>query len=202
MTDYNLSLEHGADYTGFIFFEGSPRYVDPLLVKEMRCSGKGRTPQKVGVFVNEEPQKVSDIFHRAGLDLVQLHGEESPEYCSELGLPYWKVIRIRDHLSLKQLGEMPGNTFLLDTYSKAIRGGTGRRFSLQLAREAIDSGKNIIIAGGVSAANLEEILSLSPYGVDVSSSLEISPGRKCPVKMKQFFSKLKSRGDHVNPKEK
>jgi phosphoribosylanthranilate isomerase len=192
--DYNLALANGADYTGFIFYEGSPRYVDPHRVKQIICSGRGGSHLKVGVFVNEEPHKVADIFHLTGLDLVQLHGDESPEYCSELGLPFWKVIRVRDQLSSEPFHEIPADTFLLDTYSETIKGGTGRSFDLQLAGEAMKTGKNIIIAGGVSISNIVEILSLSPYGVDVNSSLERIPGKKCAVKMRRFFDKIRSRG--------
>jgi phosphoribosylanthranilate isomerase len=164
------------------------------MVKEIISSGKGTEHLKVGVFVNEEQQRVADIFHQTGLNVVQLHGDESPEYCHELGLPFWKVIRVKDHLSLRQLHQMPGDTILLDTFSKTERGGTGRPFSLHLARTAINSGKKIIIAGGVSTANIREILALSPFAVDVSSSLEISPGKKCPLKMSDFFKKIRSRG--------
>ena len=194
LEDYNHAVTHGVDYTGFIFYTGSPRCIGREAVKKIIDSGKKGTHLKVGVFVNEEQQRVKEIFYRSCLDLVQLHGEESPEYCHELDLPYWKVIRVKDHFSLLHLDELPGETVVLDTYSNKTRGGTGQPFDLELAREVIARGKKIIIAGGVSIDNIDSILSLSPYAVDLSSSLESSPGKKSVDKINQFFNKIKSRG--------
>lgn len=184
--DLQQVILQGADYAGFIFYPPSPRYVKPEQVAEMESS----SIQRVGVFVNEAPSNVREIFELARLDLVQLHGEESPEYCAKLNLPYWKAIRVKDSSSLDALDHYSPDNFILDTFSPNLYGGTGKTFNLDLAKQALTKTPRIIIAGGVAVDNLHEILSLQPFGIDVSSSLEENPGRKSPEKLKLFFNRL------------
>lgn len=191
--DYRLCLRFGVDYVGFIFHYRSPRFIDPATAAEIVKTGRGEA-RKVGVFVNEKAATIREIVRLVGLDIVQLHGDETPRFCRSLGLPYWKVIRVKDGWSLLGMADYDCDTFLLDTFSPDEYGGTGRRFNPEIAREAIKTGRKIVIAGGLSAANIGEVLALHPFAVDVSGSLERFPGKKCPFKMKAFFDAIKENG--------
>jgi phosphoribosylanthranilate isomerase len=188
--DYLAAAALGADFVGFIFHRPSPRSVSPLLVKYL--SGQFSLPvKKVGVFVDEDRESLRRTVEETGLDIVQLHGDESPDYCLKLGLPFWKAIRVRDRKSLDQMARYDCRTFLLDTYAKDKPGGTSFPFDWKIAQEAIGDKFQIVVAGGISSENIEEIASLQPYGVDVSSSLEEYPGKKNVEKMTRFFSVIR-----------
>ena len=191
LKDYNAAVSLGADYVGFNFYRKSPRYINKKTAAEIIKLGIDKGQQKVGVFVNENKQKIKDIYEYVGLDRVQLHGDETPEYCLQLGLPFWKVFRIKDKNTIQLIPVYTCDTILLDTFSSHQYGGTGTTFDLQLGQQAIQTGKRIIIAGGISTENIGAILILSPFGIDICSSLEISPGKKSYKKMKIFFEKIK-----------
>ena len=187
--DLRLTQELGADYAGFIFHRPSPRYVEPDRVQAMIRGARtaARSISFVGVFVNEDIPTVRSIFEECGLDIIQLHGDESPEYCRELGLPHWKAIRMKDASSLLELDRFPGSTFLLDAFAEGSYGGCGRRIPADIAQKALGLGHRVLIAGGISVDNLAETLALRPFGVDVSTSLEERPGKKSEKKMRAFF---------------
>jgi len=187
--DYQLAQSLGADYTGFIFYEKSPRFIDKYAAGEIIGDGKG-THSKVGVFVNEKIKTIQEIYEWVGLDIVQLHGDESPQYCQSLGLPFWKVIRVKDASSLLKMEDYPCSFFLLDTFFSSQYGGTGRCFDMEIAREAIKSGKKIIVAGGIGINNIDKIIELKPFAVDVCSSIEDYPGKKSIKKMESFFERI------------
>ena len=197
LCDYRDAVELGADYAGFIFYSKSPRFVRLDQVEEMIDQAPKQKHHRVGVFVNESIETIREIYRRAKLDILQLHGDESPDYVRQLALPCWKVIRVKDRRSLEALEHYDCDTFLLDTYKKGQYGGTGTPFAFDLAREALKSGKHIIVAGGISVHNIEALFKLAGpvYAVDVSSSVEEYPGKKSREKMQRFFekfSKLKS----------
>ncbi len=202
--DLDCAVSLGADYAGFIFYPPSPRYITPQRAAEI-CDlpgPAGRTYQKVGVFVNEYIEIVRDIYHRVGLDIVQLHGDEDPGYVERLGLPCWKAVRVKDRESLRVLADYPCDTFLLDTYVKGTYGGTGKTFDPRLAEALLGTGKKgtgkkIIISGGISSENLQRLFQLPqlPYAVDVNSTLESQPGVKDRKKLEQFFYTFAS-GEH------
>jgi phosphoribosylanthranilate isomerase len=194
--DYRLAQSLGADYCGFIFFPDSPRAITPEQAAAIveQCPGQN---QRVGVFVNEASVTVRTVFKQVGLHIAQLHGHESPQYCRELGLPYWKVLRLQTAADLALMADFSPAVFLLDARSSSAFGGTGRRCPGQLVCRAILSGQPVVVAGGVSAENIAEILSWKPFAVDVCSALEECPGKKDPAKMKHFFKQLKIwRHDH------
>jgi phosphoribosylanthranilate isomerase len=194
--DYRLAQCFGADYSGFIFYSASPRAITPKSAAEIveQCPGSN---QRVGVFVNETIAAVRSVFALVKLDIVQLHGDESPQYCRELGLPFWKVLRPKTAANLAALEDFGTAIFLVDTFSPSTRGGTGQRCAAELVELAIKSERAIVVAGGVSADNIGEILSWRPFAVDVCSSLEAYPGKKDQAKMTLFFKKLKEwRNDH------
>lgn len=182
------AVEMGADAIGLVFAPESPRRVGIEKAAEI----SGALPERVlrvGVFVNEKPERVLGISREAGLDVAQLHGEESPEeveaLCDE-GLTVIKAIRLRDDNSLGALSNYAPDLFLLDAFSREARGGTGERFDWALA-EGIRGYDNIVISGGLSAENVAEAVEFfRPGWVDASSALEASPGVKEAGKIRRF----------------
>jgi phosphoribosylanthranilate isomerase len=190
--DYLDALSLGADYTGFIFYEKSPRFIDQYTAVKITTHSPTKKHQNVGVFVNEKIEKIRDIFYSVPLDIIQLHGDEPPEYITQLNLPCWKVIRVKNTQSLHHLHKYHCNAFLLDTYKKDKYGGTGIPFNPEIALTAAQTGKQIIVSGGISTDNVENLFKLQcPFhAVDINSSIEEKPGKKSPTKMNAFFNKI------------
>ncbi len=191
LADYNAAIRLGADYTGFIFYPQSPRSLCSEKAAKIIRQGIQGSHQKIGVFVNDSIERIRSVYKDVGLDIVQLHGDESPSFCRQLELPYWKAIRIQDEHSLNLIQSHNGRFFLLDTFKKNTYGGTGTMFDLNIGIKAIQTGKKIIIAGGVSTANISRVMTLNPFAVDINSSIEDKPGKKNLKKMKEFFDKIK-----------
>jgi phosphoribosylanthranilate isomerase len=196
--DYRQAVILGAAYVGFIFYPASPRYLSPSLAATLCLPVEIATQfphQRVGVFVNESIEQVQQVYETVGLDIVQLHGDESPRYVEQLGLPCWKVIHVQAMSSLLQMDNFSCDTFLLDTYAKDSYGGTGISFPLEIARAAVATGKRIIVSGGISAQNIGTVMAsgCSFYAVDVNSAVEESPGKKSRVKLEDFFSTMRQR---------
>jgi len=195
--DYIDAVNLGANYVGFIFFRGSPRYVSPDDIIKICSVSLSKEHRKVGVFVDEDINAIRDVYREARLDIVQLHGGESPQYVNKLGLPCWKAIRAADKKSLQAIIDYPCETFLLDSYTKNMYGGTGINISLELVEEALKIamplGKQIIAAGGISPDNIHTFMEMNPppFAVDVNSSLEVSPGRKDRKRIEELFNKIK-----------
>lgn len=185
----------GADYIGFVFYEKSSRHIN---VQDATDISKRLTGvKKVGLFVNEAPEKVMAISTFVELDVLQFHGNEKPLYCSELtylGKEIWKAIRVESELSLAKISEYDSiDAFVLDSYVKEKLGGTGETFDWELAKQAKNYGKKIILAGGLDSLNVKEAISMvSPFAVDVSSGVEESKGKKSYEKMKEFIDAVKS----------
>ena len=136
---------------------------------------------RVGVFVNALKAEVLRAIGECGLNLLQFHGDEPPDYCSQFGLMSMKAFRMRDAGTLKELTKYQTNAWLLDAYSPEAVGGTGEKFNWDLAVEAQKFGKPIFLAGGLTPENVAEaVRKVRPFGVDVSSGVEISPGKKEP----------------------
>ena len=150
LEDALLAAELGADALGFIFYAKSPRHVAPETAREI-IAQLPPFVAAVGVFVDEAAAVVQELAARVGLDWVQLHGQESPEYCRNLGRKVIKGFRIQDEDSLRRLADYQGaaQALLLDTYKKGQVGGTGEIFDWHLARKAKKYG-HIILAGGLT----------------------------------------------------
>jgi phosphoribosylanthranilate isomerase len=193
LEDALLAAELGAHALGFIFFAKSPRSVAPEAAREI-IRQLAPLVLSVGVFVDEEAAVVRDLAARMGLDWVQLHGQESPEYCRSLGRRVLKGFRIQDENSLKELKDYQGSVqaFLLDTYKKGQTGGTGEVFDWQLAKQGKEYGP-IVLAGGLTAANVAQAIEVArPQAVDVASGVEAAPGKKDPEKLRAFFKAVAS----------
>jgi phosphoribosylanthranilate isomerase len=189
LEDALLATELGADALGFIFYPKSPRYVAPDTAREI-IALLPPLVTSVGVFVDENVTVVQDLAAQVGLDWVQLHGQESPDYCRSLGRRVIKGFRIKDESSLKDLEPFRGavQAVLLDTYKKGQVGGTGETFDWLLAREAKQYGQ-IILAGGLTPENVAQAIKVAqPQAVDTASGTEAAPGKKDPEKLREFFS--------------
>ena len=192
LLDARLAADLGAHALGFIFYPKSPRSVRPEVAREI-IDNLPPFVMTVGVFVDEEAETVRGIAETAGLDWVQLHGKESPEYCCELGRRVIKGFHIKDASSMSLLPDYQGSVqaFLLDTYKAGTAGGTGETFDWDLARQAGELGP-IILAGGLTPANVAQaIKAAKPAAVDVASGVEALPGKKDPVKLREFFRVIK-----------
>ena len=192
--DAATALELGADTLGFNFYPPSPRYIAP------EEAGKiiRRLPPAavtVGVFVNvASPAALEREARCAGVRILQLHGDEPPEYCRQLtGWPLIKAVRIGADFQPQALADYPAvEALLLDRKDEVLFGGTGRTFDWGVAAE-IARLRRVILAGGLHAGNVAEaIRAVRPYGVDVCSGVESAPGRKDPVKLREFMSEVRN----------
>ncbi len=185
--DARLAVEAGADAVGFVFFERSPRY---LGVEEARKIIHGLPPfvSKVGVFVNATVEQIRATVFGCGLDTVQLHGEETPEFAASITFATcYKAFRVQNESALTQLSAFGTCAWLLDSYVPGQMGGTGEMFNWDIAQAAIRLGRPVILAGGLTPENVcRAVCQVRPYAVDVSSGVEATPGRKDPKKVRLF----------------
>lgn len=184
--------ELGVDILGFILYPPSPRYISPDKIKDII---KEIPPlvKTVGVFVNTTKSDLLKIVNESGIDTVQLSGDESPEYCQSLsntGLHWIKSFRIKDKLELNYLNQFRSKYFLLDAWSEKEYGGTGKSFNWEIATKASQK-YQIILAGGIDAKNVgKAVEQIKPYGIDVSSGVELSPGRKSIPAIKDLLNEV------------
>lgn len=180
------------DMLGFVLYKKSARYVRPGTIIDI-ANELPPYIAKVGVFVDEDAGKVSDLARECSLDILQFHGDESPEYCLQFKGSYKiiKAFKIKDKQSLKNINDYDADFYMLDTYSKWSKGGTGKSFDWNLI-ERFEFLRPVILSGGLTPENvIEAIRSISPYGVDASSGLEASGGKKDPDLMKKFVENIR-----------
>lgn len=190
LEDALFAVECGADAIGFIFYKKSPRSVTAKTAKDI-CAKLPPFVNRVGVFVDETAEKINHIADRCGLDTVQLHGDESPTFCKKIKPRVIKAVRVKNAASLKEMSRYEVDGFLLDTYKEDQWGGTGKVFDWELATCAKKYG-SVIIAGGLNPRNVKAaIQKVQPYGVDVSSGVEQSPGKKDLKKVKAFLKAVR-----------
>lgn len=184
-----------ADYVGFIFYPDSPRYIEPAKAGAIINWIEG--PEKVGVFVNQPLDDVNSIAKQTGIDIVQLHGNESPEYCSMIDLPVINVFHITETTTagdLKkeiQLYRDVADYYLFDSKTEEKWGGTGKVFNWELLNDVMEE-KPVFLSGGLNTANVKDaITTVGPSAVDLSSGLEESPGLKDFDKLEEFFEHMR-----------
>jgi phosphoribosylanthranilate isomerase len=198
LEDALLAVDAGADAVGFVFYEKSPRNVSVDIARKIVGQLPSRV-EKVGVFVNESPERVSEIANDAAMTGVQLHGDEykNPERYSAVGklffsLPMLEIVReIGAENGSYGVPKFPkGASVLLDSGSQEQRGGTGKSFAWGEARHLVTALKEsypVIVAGGLTSSNVAWAAELlKPWGVDVVSGVEASPGKKDPEKVRAF----------------
>ena len=189
--DALFAADLGVDALGFVFYPQSPRNIEP---KKARKIIQQLPPflAKVGVFVNETAARVNEIIELTGIDVVQLHGQEAPEYCQRFERKVIKAFRIAPNFDPAQIEVYKVAAYLLDTYLTGICGGTGEIFNWEIAKRAKQYGR-IILAGGLNPENIKEaICQVEPYGVDISSGVEIRPGEKDKRKLEQLVLQVRS----------
>jgi phosphoribosylanthranilate isomerase len=202
--DALAATEAGADLLGFNFYPPSPRYVTmeragEIIAALLRSEG-GRDRQQpirtVGVFVDEELDRVREAIRECDLDYAQLHGEEPPEYVAALEGRAIKALRVRSEADIERLAAYSASAYLLDAYHATKSGGTGQAWDWGLATAAKQYGP-IIVAGGLTPDNVAEVVrQVQPYGVDVSSGVESTPGRKDIAKVQRFVAAAKGVSPH------
>jgi len=191
LEDANAAINFGADALGFVFYSKSPRVVTPEAAKNI-ISHLPQTITTVGVFVDENKANIEETASYTGLDIIQLHGSEPPEYCN-FSRKIIKAFRIKEPSDLASLRAYKSvSAFLLDTYSPDEMGGTGQTFNWEIAVKAKKYGK-IILAGGLTPENIDEAIRVvQPYGVDVSSGVEGSEkGKKDHKKLQLFIQRAR-----------
>jgi phosphoribosylanthranilate isomerase len=189
--DAQVAVEAGADALGFIFYDRSPRFIP---VKNAVEISRALPPYtlRVGVFVNPSEELVQRAIDECGLNLLQFHGDEPLEFCTQFGLMSMKAFRIRDAGSLRELSKYQTDAWLLDAYSSDTLGGTGEKFNWDLAVEAQKFGKPIFLAGGLTPENVADaVRQVRPFGVDVASGVESAPGKKDAAKVRAFINAAK-----------
>jgi phosphoribosylanthranilate isomerase len=189
LEDARDAAEAGADALGFNFYRGSRRYIEPRearrIIEELPAS-----ILSVGVFVNEdEPEALARKAREAGVALVQLHGEETPDYCRRLGgLRVVKALRVRDGFDPTSACEYEAEAILLDAFAPHERGGTGLCFDWSVARLVRERVPALYLAGGLKPETVAEAIRLvEPFAVDVCSGVERAPGRKDSRRLRAFI---------------
>ncbi len=188
--DAVLCKELGADLIGVILYPKSPRFVPKDKRKEILQSAGEKI--KVAVMVNPSKEEVFEVLDE-GFDLVQLHGDESLELAMSVGIErVIKAFRVRDRVPTIENGWRNAYAILLDTFSKESYGGTGKTFNWDIARSVVDRGFKVLLSGGLNPENVAEgIGKVKPFGVDVSSGVELSPGIKDRDKLEKFIKEAK-----------
>lgn len=188
--DARRAVHLGADYLGFNFYPGSPRYVAPEKVRRILRRLQGRAIP-VGVFVDAPVRQMREIARHTGLRVIQLHGSEPPRVVAALARDFtvWKAIRVRGKATLGRVRRFaPAQAILLDAYRRGAKGGTGQTFDWELARQAGKKAR-IVLAGGLTPQNVAEAIHrVRPFAVDVASGVERRAGKKDAGKMRAFLN--------------
>jgi phosphoribosylanthranilate isomerase len=190
LEDALVAVEAGADALGFNFYRRSPRYIAPEDARRIIAELPAAV-MSVGVFVNEsEPEQVARVMDSVRLTAAQLHGDESPEYCSALRGRYLiKALRAGVDFDPQAAKDYKTDAILLDAYAKDARGGTGRVVDWDVARRVRELVPQLFLAGGLSPENIAEaIAAVEPYAVDACSHLESAPGKKDNERVRAFIA--------------
>jgi phosphoribosylanthranilate isomerase len=193
LDDALAAVDAGADALGFNFYKPSPRYITPEAAREI-IAELPQTILTIGVFVNEQsPQAAEDLARRASVTAIQLHGDESPDYCRNLtSHRVIKALAAGADFDAEQARAYEVDAILLDTKDPELRGGTGRVFDWSIAKQVKRLVPKLFLAGGLSLQNIEQaIISVDPYGVDACSALEETPGKKDHVRVRSFIQTIR-----------
>ena len=204
LADARAAIAAGADMLGFNFYRPSPRFITPqdarTMIESLRSQIRAlpRTITMVGVFVNEPTESIVRIAAGAGVAAIQLHGDESAEFCRELKalLPdrfLIKALRARGDAATEHAPEFNVDAIMLDAFDAELRGGSGRTVDWSLARHTRDAVPRLFLAGGLSPENVRAAIdAVQPYAVDACSALESSPGHKDAERMDAFVRAVRN----------
>ena len=188
--DALIAVENGADAIGLVFYAPSPRHVSIAQAIEI----VNKIPAfitVVGLFVNAEASFIREVTSQVNLDLLQFHGDETPEECARYQMPFIKAIRVKSGTNLVQCAKdfSASRALLLDTYTEGVAGGTGHVFDWNLIPAGLE--KPVILAGGLNPQNVAQaIAEVKPYAVDVSGGVEKSKGVKDAAKIAAFMQQV------------
>jgi phosphoribosylanthranilate isomerase len=187
--DAQLAASCGAAAVGFNFWPDGPRYCSPAKAKEIADSLPPFVA-RVGVFVNSSADEIEELVQTVGLSAVQLHGHETPQECEQPSVPVIKAMQMTDDISASDFSPYDVAAFLLDAPSEGY-GGSGRSFDWSVVAK-LNVRRPVIIAGGMTASNVAQAIETAhPYGIDVASGVEVSPGIKDPDKLAAFFAAVR-----------
>jgi phosphoribosylanthranilate isomerase len=187
LEDAQLAVHHGADALGFMFYAPSKRCISRELARSI-CRALPPCVTKVGVFVNATREDVTETLNTCGLDVIQFHGDETPENCQHYPVKTMRAFRVHDASSLVSLEKYHTDAWLVDSFQPDQRGGTGHAFQWDLLSSLRPYSKPLFLAGGLGPDNIRRAIEeVQPFGVDVSSGVEASAGRKCPQKLAAFI---------------
>ena len=203
LNDARAAIAAGADMLVFNFYRPSPRFVEPqnakTIIQALRDEGEGQSITLVGVFVNEStPDSVMRVVEETGVDAVQLHGDESVEFCQRLkqllnGKSLIKVLRVIGRFTPTETEAYDADAIMLDSFHGEMRGGTGHVFDWSIGRSVRELVPRLFLAGGLSPENVAQaIAQVQPYAVDACSSLESAPGQKDAARMKAFVQAVRN----------
>ena len=192
LEDAKAVVNAGCDALGFVFYKRSPRYITPAKAAEIIKKIPGKA-LKIGVFVNAKETTIRNTAKKCGLDMLQLHGRESPQFCRKLkGYKIIKAFRIKDRISLKNILKYNTFAYLFDTFVNFKAGGTGRSFNWRLIRHIDGIKQPVFLSGGLTESNVKKAITIvRPEWVDVSSSLELALGKKDHKKVRKFIKAVK-----------
>jgi len=197
--DAAAAVGAGADLLGLVFHDPSPRHVT-LDQAAAVCRVIPAYVLRVGLFVNPSPQRVTEAIARCQLQMLQFHGDETPEFCLQFGLMTMKAFRVTGLKTLEELKPYATDAWLLDAHAPGKYGGTGQTFDWRIAAQATQLGKPVFLAGGLTPDNVgEAVTSVRPYGVDVSGGVEAAPGRKDPAKVRAFIAAVRQAAQTGSP---
>jgi len=191
--DALAAVDADADMLGFNFCAGSPRYIQPQEARSI-INQLPKTVVSVGVFVNESLDNVELIASTSGVSVLQLHGDESPEYCGALKRQnLLKVFNTGPNFDPKRVSDYDVQFIMLDAVAETARGGTGRLSDWSKARQVRELFPTMFLAGGLSPENVgAAIEEVEPFGVDACSSLEFAPGKKDPARVRAFVDAVRA----------
>jgi phosphoribosylanthranilate isomerase len=196
--DAMAAVEYGADALGFVFDPESPRFVPAEAVRKI-IAALPPFITTVGVFTSGDEKVIRDAVAECGLGLIQFHGPFPPALIDSFSTRAIRVVRVSDGKSLEEMADASARAFLLDTFHPKLLGGSGVSFDWEIAIQAKKYGK-IILAGGLTPENVEEAVTrVAPYGVDVSSGVEMRKGKKDLSKLKRFIEAAKRAGGRHAP---
>jgi len=183
-------VELGADWLGFNCWNGSSRYIKPTEIQEI-INILPKSVTTVGVFVNESSNSLVKIMNDTGMDLAQLHGDENKDYIEKINVPWFKAFHFTPKFNIHQINSFGSELFLLDSYSKNLYGGTGKKLDWEKAAKFSGLGK-LILAGGLNSENvIDAVKKVRPWGVDVCSGVEKEPGIKDLEKVANFIKNIR-----------
>ena len=191
LADARAAVRAGSDFLGFVFYAKSPRFIPAARARRIARTVPPRV-KKVGVFVNAAAEEVKRTAAACRLDLLQFHGEETPAYLRRFrGYRTIKAVRVKGAASLQRLSRYPADFFLFDAFHEKAFGGTGRTFDWALLKRLKSLRRPFFISGGLTPDNIGALLErVRPYGVDVSSGVEVRPGKKSARLIRRFIRQV------------